>query len=234
MADGTAARYARPMCGRFTLRTSPAQLAEIFALLRAPELKPRYNIAPTQPVAVVRAQDGGRQLSLMHWGLIPSWSRDPSAGARMINARAETVASRPAFRSAFRRQRCLIPADGFYEWKKVGAQKQPYYFSFRSGEPFAFAGLWEHWGHDGSAIDSCTIITTEPNELAAQVHDRMPVIIGREDYDRWLDPENHSTSELQALLVPCPADEMAMRPVSRRVNSPRNEGPECTAETEGG
>ena len=216
------------MCGRFTLRVSPAELAEAFELLRRPELKSRYNIAPTQPVAVIRSAGSGRDLSLMHWGLIPSWSKDPSIGARMINARAETVATKPSFRSAFKQRRCLIPADGFYEWKKTGAKtKQPFLIGLRSGEPFAFAGLWEHWKGNDSEIDSCTIITGEPNEVAAEVHDRMPVILTPEDYDRWLDPKNTATDELQSLLVSYPAEEMAARPVSTRVNNPRNDVPEC-------
>lgn len=217
------------MCGRFTLRTSPAVLAEVFELLREPDLAPRYNIAPTQPVAVIRPADSGRELTLMHWGLVPSWEKDPSGAARLINARAETIATRPAFRSAFRQRRCLVPADGFFEWKKVGKTKQPYYLTLRSGDPFAFAGLWEHWGHNGSAIHSCTIITGEPNELAAPVHDRMPVILRPEDYDRWLDRRRCDRDELQSLLTPYPAEEMRMQPVSTLVNSPRNDSPECIA-----
>lgn len=222
------------MCGRFTLRTSPAVLAEVFELLREPELTPRYNIAPTQPVAVIRGAGSGRELTMMHWGLVPSWEKDPSGAARRINARSEKVWTTPAFRSAFRHRRCLVPADGFYEWKKVGTKKQPYYFTLRSGEPFAFAALWEHWGHNGSALHTCAILTGEPNELAGQIHDRMPVILRPEDYDRWLDPREKDPDALQQLLTPYPAEEMSMQAVSRVVNSPRNDSPECIESVDGG
>lgn len=167
------------MCGRFTLRVPAAELVEIFRLLRRPDVQPRYNIAPTQPVAVVRRIDRGRELSMLRWGLVPSWAKDPKIGARMINARAETVATKPAFRTALRRRRCLVPADGFYEWaKSAGGTKQPHYITRRDGRPFAFAGLWESWdGPDGSSIESCTIVTTEANDLVGRIHDRMPVIL---------------------------------------------------------
>ncbi len=217
------------MCGRFTLRTPASQLVEIFDLLRTPDLQLRFNIAPTQPVAVIRQTDEGREPSMLHWGMIPSWAKDPSIGSRMINARGETVATKPSFRSAFRRRRCLIMTDGFYEWKKTGGKtKQPYYIGRADDQPFAFAGLWEFWsGADASAIESCTIITTKPNELLSEIHDRMPVILQPDDYDRWLDPAFEDKDELQSLLVANPADEMAMRPVSTIVNNPRNERPEC-------
>ncbi len=217
------------MCGRFNLRTPAVELAEIFELLRTPELPPRFNIAPTQPVAVVRQVEAGRELSLLHWGLIPGWAKDPSMGARMINARSETVATKPSFRAAFKRRRCLIPADGFYEWKKTGGRtKQPFHIGMRDERPFAFAGLWEHWtGADGTAIESCTIITTEANDLLADVHDRMPVILTADDYTRWLDPKRDDKDELQSLLIPYPPDEMKAYPVGTIVNNPRNETPEC-------
>jgi putative SOS response-associated peptidase YedK len=166
------------MCGRFTLRTPTKDIVKAFGLTEAPDLKPRFNIAPTQQVAAIRldAEVGIRRLSLLRWGLIPSWAADPSIGYPMINARAESVAIKPAFRSAFKKGRCLIVADGFYEWKKVGKNKQPYFIRLKDDEPFAFAGLAEHWHRGEQTIDSATIITTEPNELMETIHDRMPVI----------------------------------------------------------
>ncbi len=216
------------MCGRFTLRATPAQLVEFFKLLREPDWSPRYNIAPTQPVAVIRQTTQGRELSRMNWGLIPAWSRDPKLGGRLINARAETVASKPSFRDAFRRRRCLIPADGFYEWKDAGGKtKQPYYISLPDGRPFAFAGLWEHWERPEAAIDSCTIITTVANDLLRPLHERMPVILHPNDYDRWLDPQQTDTSSLETLLTPYEDDAMKFQAVSTLVNSPRNDAPAC-------
>jgi len=217
------------MCGRFNLRASPAQLVEIFNLLRAPDLQPRFNIAPTQPVLTIRETDEGREPDVFHWGLIPSWSKDPAIGSRMINARSETVATKPSFRSAFRHRRCLIPASGFYEWKKVGSRtKQPFHIGMHDDRPFALAGLWEHWeGADGSAIRSCTIITTESNEPLAEIHDRMPVILHPEDYERWLERDFQDKDALQSLLVPYANDEIKLYPVSTVVNNPRNETQSC-------
>lgn len=217
------------MCGRFNLRTPASELIEIFELVRSFDASPRYNIAPTQPVLTVRKSETGREPAFLHWGLIPSWSKDPAIGSRMINARAESVASKPSFRSAFRRRRCLIPADGFYEWKKTGPRtKQPYHIRLANGRPFAFAGLWEHWeGSDSSVIESCTIITTDANERLAEVHDRMPVILHRDDYNLWLDPDNDDRAALEALLTPYPAEEVTFDPVSQSVNNPRNDTPEC-------
>jgi putative SOS response-associated peptidase YedK len=220
------------MCGRYTLRVSPAELAEIFGVLNAIEWSPRYNIAPTQTVAAVRSQesDGGRELVLLKWGLIPSWADDPKIGSRMINARGDTVASKPAFRSAIKKKRCLIPADGFYEWKPIPGQKtkQPYLISVRDVAAFAFAGLWEHWhGPDGTQIESCSIITTDANELMQQVHNRMPVILDPADYDRWLDRNMQSAQDVVDLLKPFPARRMQLTPVSTLVNSPRNDTAKC-------
>ncbi len=217
------------MCGRFNLRTPATDLVKFFDLPRSPPLQPRYNIAPTQPALVIRQVDGSRRAELMHWGLIPSWSKDSKIGSRMINARGETVAVKPSFRAAFKRRRCLIPTNGFYEWKKTGGKsKQPYHIGMQDGQLFAFAGLWEHWeGADGSAINSCTIITTEANQLLADLHDRMPVILDSEDYVRWLDPENEDKDELQSLLVPHDPDVMSTYPISTIVNNPRNEVPDC-------
>lgn len=224
------------MCGRFTLTTSPSLLAELFDLPEEPYLAPRYNIAPTQPVGIVRTRgrDAVREWALVHWGLIPSWSKDPAIGARMINARAETAQEKPAFRAAFRRRRCLVPADGFYEWSAIGKSKQPYYITMANGAPFAFAGLWETWvGPDGSALDSCTILTTEPNELMAALHNRMPVILAPEDYAFWLGDGSDAAKDqligLLDLMHPYPAELMAARQVSKVVNNPMHEGVECIA-----
>jgi putative SOS response-associated peptidase YedK len=217
------------MCGRFTLRTPPKDLVEVFQLLRALEMTPRYNIAPTQPVAVVRQSATCREMSLLRWGLIPAWAKDTKIGASLINARADTIATKPSFRTAFKRRRCLIPADGFYEWKKgEGKTKQPYYIRLKKDFPFAFAGLWEHWeGPDNSAIDSCTIVTTDANETLRPLHDRMPVILHEEDYDRWLDPKIDDASQLCELLKPYPPEEMTAFPISTLVNNARNESPQC-------
>lgn len=215
------------MCGRFTLRSSPKAVAQAFGLSDIPDFEPRYNIAPTQPVASIRLQHGHRQLSFLHWGLVPYWAKDPSIGNRLINARADTVANKPSFRSAFKKSRCLVVADGFYEWKETGTKKQPYYIRLKHDKPFAFAGLAEHWHRDDETIDSCTIITTEPNELTADIHDRMPAILSPHDYDLWMDPDFQGKEELLALLCPYPADQMTAHPVSTVVNSPRNETAEC-------
>jgi putative SOS response-associated peptidase YedK len=199
------------MCGRYTLRTPAREIAEVFDLAEVPELTPRFNIAPTQPVPAVRlAPDGGgRELTSFRWGLIPSWADDPSIGNRMINARAETVAGKPAFRHSVRAKRCLIVSDGFYEWRKLNGRKQPYYIRMKDDHPFAFAGLWEEWGRDAGAIRSCTIITTDANELMAPIHDRMPVIVHPSDYGLWLDPAVSDPGRLQPLLRPYAANDEA-------------------------
>jgi putative SOS response-associated peptidase YedK len=217
------------MCGRFTLRTPTKAIVEAFGLIDAPDLKPRFNIAPTQPVAAIRLDPdtGTRQLSMFRWGLIPSWADDPSIGYRMINARAESVAMKPAYRSAFNKGRCLIVADGFYEWKKTGKNKQPFFVRLKDDEPFAFAGLSEHWHRGDQVIESCAIITTEPNELMEGIHDRMPVILSPEDYELWLEPDFHGQGKLLEMLKPYPAEDMEAYPVSTVVNNPRNEVQEC-------
>jgi len=216
------------MCGRFTLTADPNDLREAFPWLNIPEApSPRYNISPTQPVAVV-PNDGKNQIDYYVWGLIPFWSKDPSLGSRMINARSETLHEKPAFKSAFRRRRCLIPASGFYEWKATKDQKAkiPMYIQLKSGKPFGFAGLWERWeSPDGSTIFSCAIITTQPNELIQGIHDRMPVILPPEAYSRWLDSNEQPVQELSKLLFPYPAAEMMAYPVSRMVNKPENDHP---------
>lgn len=203
-------------------------LATLFELEHVPNLEPRYNIAPTQPVAVVRLDREGRrrEFTLMRWGLIPSWAKDIGIGNRLINARAETLTEKPAFRTAFRRRRCLIPADGFYEWQKQATRKQPYFIGLPDRRPFAFAGLWEHWeGADGSVLDSCTIITTAANERVRVLHDRMPVILERADFADWLNPST-TLDRLLHLLRPYPF-EMLLYPVSTLVNAPENDRPEC-------
>jgi putative SOS response-associated peptidase YedK len=216
------------MCGRFTLTTPMPVLAELFLFPEAAPQPPRYNIAPTQAVATVRAADPNhRELALCRWGLIPSWANDPAIGNRLINARSETAAEKPAFRSAFRHRRCLILADGFYEWQKTGGRKQPFYIKMKDGQPFAFAGLWERWEGGGEPVDTCTILTTEANELVRPVHDRMPVILAPEDYGRWLDPETKKPELLEPLLQPFAADAMTAYPVSPVVNTPRNDSARC-------
>jgi putative SOS response-associated peptidase YedK len=217
------------MCGRFTLTTPIPVLAEWFLFPEAAPQSPRYNIAPTQAVAAVRAtaEAGKRELCYFRWGLIPSWANDPAIGNRLINARSETAANKPSFRSAFRQRRCLILADGFYEWEKLGGRKQPYYFRMRYGKPFAFAGLWERWDRDGPPVESCTILTTSANDLLRSVHERMPVILAPADYGQWLDPAIRQPEELQPLLCPFPADAMTAYPVGLVVNNPRNETPQC-------
>ncbi len=218
------------MCGRFTLTVDPEQLRENFPGVTAPVgFQPRFNIAPSQPVAVI-ANDGKNQLDFYVWGLIPSWAKDPQIGNRLINARSETLAEKPAFKAAFRRRRCLILADGFYEWKQIPGRKSklPMYIRMASRKPFAFAGLWENWhSPDGSNILSCTIITTEPNALMKDIHNRMPVILPTAAYSLWLTSGEADSHMLSTLLQPYPADEMEAYPVSTVVNSPDNETPEC-------
>lgn len=217
------------MCGRFTLTIDPSHLQEAFPWATIPnDLNPRYNIAPSQPVAVI-PNTGENALSMYKWGLIPSWSKDPAIGDRMINARAETLAEKPSFRNAYRRRRCLILADGFYEWKQNPGMKskQPVYIRLKDDRPFAFAGLWELWSSpDGSEIRSCTIITTQPNSLLEPIHNRMPVILPPDAYNQWLVPEDQLPAQLNGLLVSYPADEMIAFPVSKMVNSPQFDSPD--------
>jgi putative SOS response-associated peptidase YedK len=210
------------MCGRYTLKTPAGVLTERFDIEESStSITSSYNIAPTQQVATVLAENGKRKLEMLHWGLIPSWAKDPKVGNRMINARAETVAEKPSYRKAFQERRCLIVADGFYEWQKTDNGKQPFYIRMEDESPFAFAGLWESW-RNGGEIRSCTIITTTPNELAASIHNRMPVILHPEDYDMWLDPDFEEREPLTSLLKPFPAEAMEAYPVSRRINKPAN------------
>lgn len=217
------------MCGRFFIALKYDDLKDAFPEFEPPhEWQPRYNIAPTQPVPVV-ANDGQPSISFFQWGLVPSWAKDPTIGNRMINARGETLAEKPSFRAAYRRRRCLILADGFYEWRAEPGQrtKTPLAIRLRSGAAFAFAGLWEIWRPDDTSLLSCTIITTAPNSLIAPIHDRMPVILPRNAYATWLDPAERTPQDLQHLLSPYPAEEMVAYPVSTLVNSPANDLPEC-------
>ena len=220
------------MCGRFTLRTPAHRLAEAFGVDALPNLAPRYNIAPTQDVVAIRRGDDGRELAMLRWGLIPGWAKDPAIGARMINARAETVAEKPSFRAAFRQRRCLIAADGFYEWRKTAeapkAPKQPYYIRLESDAPFAIAGLWERWRDPaGATVESCTLITTVANRELASIHHRMPVILAPADYDAWLEPRPASAAALHDLLRPYPGAAMTAIPIGRHVNNVRNDDPAC-------
>lgn len=213
------------MCGRYELHTHPAALALAFGLPHPPDITPRYNIAPMQNVPVIRrAADGARELAQVRWGLVPRWAKDPSIGARMINARGETIAIKSAFRRPFERHRCLIPADGFYEWKTLpGGRKVPFHVTMKDGRPFAFAGLAERWlGADGEVIDSCAIVTTAANALLRPVHERMPVIVAPGDYERWLDVSGEPPLDV---VAPFASEAMAMQPVSTRVNSVRNDDP---------
>jgi putative SOS response-associated peptidase YedK len=191
------------MCGRFALK-NPQALKAAFDLADMPELPPRYNIAPTQDIAIIRADTSGRHLSLAHWGLIPSWAKSADSGYSTINARAETVDTKPSFRAPFKRHRCIIPADGFYEWHEEGGIKIPHHIGRTNGAPFALAGLWDVWKGPEGEVTSCTIIVTEANAFMKRLHDRMPVILAPADYVRWLDPDNHDTASLKPLLAPAP------------------------------
>ena len=216
------------MCGRFTQSQSIQTVAKEFQVEQvSSDLGPSYNIAPTQKVAVI-ITDGIKQLVPVRWGLVPSWAKDPSIGSKMINARAETVTEKASYRNAFKKRRCLVVADGFYEWQKTGDAKRPIYIRLKSGKPFAFAGLYEVWkSPEGKEVTTCTIITTEANELMKPIHERMPVIIPAESQDEWLDPAAEGKDQLLDMLRPYPAGEMEAYPVSKRVNSPRNNSPEC-------
>jgi putative SOS response-associated peptidase YedK len=216
------------MCGRYTLTASAEDLARQFDLVGPlPELEPTYNVAPSRDVAAVVAGGGERRLETFRWGLVPAWSKDPSRG--IINARSETAHEKPSFRAAFRQRRLLVPADGYYEWRKDGSGggKTPFYFRMGDGSPFAFAGLWESWRPKGGGeeLRTLALLTTAPNALGAEIHDRMPVILPPDAYDLWLNPDLRDPETLRDLLRPYPEELMEAYPVSRRVNSPRSEGP---------
>jgi putative SOS response-associated peptidase YedK len=218
------------MCGRFTLTIDPGDLIDVFpGLIIPPALRPRYNIAPSQPVAVI-ANTGKNELDFFLWGLIPSWAKDPSIGNRMINARAETLAEKPSFKNALRRRRCLILADGFFEWQSLPNQrtKQPHFFQLADRKPFGFAGLWEIWqSPDGSEVRSCTIITTQPNQLIVPVHNRMPVIVKQNDISSWLTQDEIQPSSVSHILTAYPDHLMRSSLVSMAVNNPANDSPAC-------
>ena len=216
------------MCGRFTLRTSTKAIVEAFGLIDAPDFKPRYNIASTQEVAAIRLNPHTRtrQLGFLRWGLIPPWAGSPPIGYRMINARAETILGRRAFCQAFQKRRCLVLADGFYEWKKPG-HKTPYFVRLQSDQPFAFAGIAERWERNGQGVESCAIVTTTANELMATIHDRMPVILSPSDFDPWLDPDFKDQDRLLEMLRPYPAIKMTAYTVGTMVNDPTNETKKC-------
>ena len=217
------------MCGRFTLAADPDDMREEFEGIEFPQLfAPRFNIAPSQPVLAVR-NDGKRAADFLLWGLIPSWAKDAAIGSRLINARGETLAEKPAFRGAYKYKRCLILADGFFEWKSQTAVKLkvPYYIQLKSRKPFAFAGLWDEWrSSDGSSVQTCAIITTLPNELMATIHNRMPVMLQSKDFPDWMDPAPRPPDSLKHLLQPLPAALMQAHPVSTLVNSPSNDTPQ--------
>jgi putative SOS response-associated peptidase YedK len=218
------------MCGRFTLKAKPHAIAAEFGLPDVPLLEPRFNVAPTQGVAAVRLDwaTGQRRLDLLRWGLVPSWAESPAIGNRLINARAETVAEKPAFRNAFLARRCLIISDGFYEWaKRQDGRKQPFLIRRKDERPFGFAGLWEHWERGDDAMESCALITTDANELTRPIHGRMPVILRPEDYRFWLDADIRDATTLKELLLPYPSEEMTAYPVSTLVNAASNDRAEC-------
>jgi putative SOS response-associated peptidase YedK len=224
------------MCGRYTLTTPPELIADLFDVEGVPTFAPRWNVAPTQEAAVVRVPGPGakRRLDFLRWGLVPAWAEDPSIGNRMINARAETAAEKPSFKRSLQKQRCLVLADGFYEWRKDGKVKQPIWIHRSDGRPFAFAGLWANWRPRGApreepALETFTILTTTPNDLMKPIHDRMPVILAPEDFGLWLDPKVVDPAQVTPLLRPAPENGFETREVSRAVNSPAHDAPDCVA-----
>lgn len=224
------------MCSRYSLTSPPEAVRQLFGYENDAQFPPRYNIAPTQPVAIVRTGlTGVREMALVRWGLIPPWAKDPRQLSTLINARAETAAGKPSFRGAMRHKRCLVPADGFYEWTGKAGAKQPHLIALRPGSaygdgPMGFAGIWEHWlGADGSEIETMAILTVAANREMGPVHDRMPLILDPKDFDAWLDCSSGSSRDIEALLAPPPDRLLTIRPVSRLLNNPRNEGPEVQA-----
>jgi putative SOS response-associated peptidase YedK len=208
------------MCGRFALDIPPKKLAEVFKLSGEFDLLPSWNIAPSTKIATIRADaEGNRNLNKMKWGLIPAWAKEATVGNKLTNARGETVAEKPSFRSAFKSKRCIIPAAGFFEWATENKVKQPWYISLKSGDPMAFAGLWETWRTpEGEALETCCIITTSPNALMEKIHDRMPVILPSEQWNTWLSPQEHQTDKLQQLICPHNAESMQAWAVTRELN----------------
>ncbi len=216
------------MCGRYRLSSTEEEVAEFFEAQPTEELHPRYNIAPSQPVPVIREVGSGRAISMVRWGLVPFWAKDASIGSRLINGRSETVLDKPSFRSSFAERRCLVPANGFYEWKRAGKVKQAFHFGMEDASLFAFAGLWDRWkSPEGTILESCTILTTSPNELVRGVHDRMPVILHRNHHDTWLTAPPAERRRLTEMLVPFEVELMTRYEVSSIVNSPRNDTAAC-------
>ena len=214
------------MCGRYTVIATPEQLRALFRYLEQPNFPPRFNVAPTQPIAIVRLVNGERHFALVRWGLLPSWVKDPKAFSLLINARGETFVDKPAYRAAMKRRRCLIPADGFYEWKAGGPRKQPYYVHAKSGQPLVFAGLWETWtGPNGEELETAAIVTTAANETLAPFHDRMPVIIPPDQFDLWLGQGDEDTAAAAALIKPAPNELLEAYTVSTDVNRVANDNP---------
>ena len=225
------------MCGRFAQYADPSMVADLFdipkANIRVADFRPRYNVAPSQPIMAVRLTSSeARELVYLRWGLLPFWTKDPKRLPNLINARAETVADKPAFRQVFRHRRCLIPADGFYEWKPQAKAKQPYRITRQDAQPFALAGLWDAWENEGHTLESCALLITEANPLIRPIHDRMPVILPPQAWQSWLNPKT-DLAELKAHLTPYPPDDLTAYPISLRVNNPRNDDPQVIAEMAG-
>ncbi len=224
------------MCGRYSITTAPEALRRLFEFYNLPNLAPRYNVAPTQSAPVVRrTEDGRRELAMLRWGLVPHWAKDMTIASRLINARGDTVAEKPAYRDAFHARRCLVPADGFYEWRAENGLRQPFRIGMKGGLPFAFAGLWERWTAKeavgqiaaGETFETFTIVTTDANAKLRPIHERMPVILAPEDYDAWFDTAPEHTAAARALLRPYPEGPMAFYRVSTRVNNVRNDDADC-------
>ena len=218
------------MCGRYAITTAPEAMRRLFGYPEMPNFPPRYNVAPTQPIPIVRMVEGKREFALVRWGLLPSWVKDPKIFTLLINARGETVNDKPAFRNAMKRRRCLIPADGFYEWKRDGAVKRPYFIRLKGGEPFAFAGLWETWtGPNGEEMDTAAIVTTDANSVLAPIHNRMPVILTPDAYEMWLDSANVEAKTAAALIAPAQNELFEAFEISPLVNRVANDGPDVQA-----
>jgi len=218
------------MCGRYTITSAPEAIRALFRYPEQPNFPPRYNVAPTQPIPIVRMVEGKRQFALVRWGLLPSWVKDPKTFTLLINARGESVTEKPAFRAAMKRRRCLIPADGFYEWRAVGARKQLYYGRLKSGAPMAFAGLWETWtGPNGEELETAAIVTTNANPLLAPIHSRMPVILAPEAFDLWLNTTDVDAKTAASLIAPAPDDLFEAYEISTAVNRTSNDGPALIA-----
>jgi len=215
------------MCGRYAVTSAPEAIRTLFGYAEQPNFPPRYNIAPTQPIAIVRLVDGRRQFALVRWGLLPSWVKDPKSFSLLVNARGESLADKPAFKAAMKYRRCLVPADGFYEWKAIGTRKQPNYVHAKSGQPLAFAGLWETWtGPNGEEMETAAIVTTRANRALAGIHERMPVVVPPEAFNLWLDCVNADAETAASLVAPAPEDLLEAYEVSTEVNRTANDNPD--------